>query len=469
VANEPVSSVTEPTSVPLGSKVVLVVSTGPAATYGANAAVPGVLGRPQAAALEAMQAIGLNAQVFTETSQEYEWGAVVSQWPKAGQLAASGSNAALLVSTGPAVEGTALTRVPAVIGTTEADARAALERAGLHAATVGVFSPTVAEGIVVGQLPEERTVAPPPAKSKAWMWILAVLAVLLVVLAAVWFAGRDQAPAEMVRVPGVVGMAQPKAEEAITAVGLEVGRITESPSTTATAGAVMSQDPAKGDEVEKGSRVDLVVATASDLVVVPDVTGMSKDDALQELARAQLKVSTTEAPSDSVPAGDVMSQSPKAGQQVPPDTEVGIVVSNGPKNVSVPDVSGMTKTEAEQEIGDAGLVAKSVEGYSTSVPADQVISQTPPSGASVAPGTQVALLISKGPEPAGTEMVKVPSVVGEALSDAKSTLTSAGFKVVSYEMDGSGKPADQVLYQNPAAGLDVAKGSEIALLVSSGQ
>ena len=468
MANESGYDTSTPTAVPLGSDVVLVVSKGAATAYGANAPVPGVVGKPQADALEAMQQIGLNAQVFTQMSQEAGRGTVLAQWPKAGELAASGSNAALLVSSGAAVEGTALTGVPTVIGATQADARATLERDGLHPAAVGVHSATVPEGIVLGQLPEERAIAPAPKKSNAWLWVLAALALLLVVLAVVWFAGPGK-PAEMVTVPGVVGLAQPQAEDAIAAAGLVVGTITESPSTTATAGTVTAQDPAKGQKVDEGAKVDLVVAIKSNLVAVPDVTGMSRDEAIQALARVQLKVATTEAPSDKVPKGDVVSQSPKAGQQVPVDTEVGIVVSTGPAQVSVPDVTGVDVATAISNLDKVGLLAKPIDTYSPTIPVGQVTSQAPPAGTLVAPGTTIEMLVCAGPPPAGVETVKVPNVVGKTLSDATAAITDAGLKAISVEMDGSGEPAGQVVYQTPAAGESVPRLSQVALLVSSGK
>ena len=470
MASEADASAYRPTAVPLGSTVVLLLSKGPALAHAANSPVPGVVGRPQVEALEAVQRAGLNAQVFTQASQESPAGAVVAQWPKAGELAAAGSTGVLLVSTGAAAEGTALTGVPTVIGSSEADAQATLERVGLHTTTLVVDSPTVPEGIVLGQLPEERVAGTSAtgAKSRAGLWVAIVAVVLVAVVAGIWLAGRGGS-VEMVTVPGVVGLAQPEAEQALADAGLEVGTITESPSATVPVGDVIEQDPAEGDEVDQGSKVDLVVAVESDLVEVPDVVGMSKDEALQTLARAQMQVSVTEAPSDDVAAGNVVSQSPKAGQQVPVDTEVGIVVSTGQGNVSVPNVAGLPVAEAEQELKDIGLTPEPVDAYDATVPADMVISQSPPSGASVAPGTPIVLLVSQGPAPAGAETVEVPNVVGKALSDATTALTGAGLKVVSFAMDGSGKPADQVLYQTPAAGESAPRDSQVALVVSSGK
>ncbi|NTU71188.1 MAG: PASTA domain-containing protein [Coriobacteriia bacterium] len=458
------------TLVPVGSPIVLIVSKGMAPASSADATVPDVVGEAQADALTALQQVGMNAQIFTQANETYARGKVIAQWPRSRELAAPGTTAALMVSSGAPAEGTSLMGVPNVVGQTEAAAQATLEQSRLSHSVLAAFSPTVPTGVVMAQVPEERSVVPAP-KSKLWLWLMAALAVLLIAVAAMFFFNQPPATDEVVVVPDVVGMVQADAEAALTEIGLTAGRITESQSTTAAAGSVMSQDPAKDAEVAKGSRVNLVVAVKSDLVEVPNVVGSTRDSALQTLGRAELKVSTTEAASDSVAKGTVISQSPKAGQQVPADTEVGIVVSTGAKqtNVSVPNVVGMSSADAKAEIADNGLKAKAVESYSASVPKGDVIGQSPSAGASVAAGTQIMVLVSAGPVPSGGDTVSVPDVVGMSVADATAELTAAGLKLVSYKTDGTGAPADEVVYQTPLASEDAPKNSQVVLVVSSGK
>jgi len=456
------------TVVPVGSTVVLVVSKGAAPSTSANSPVPNATGMAQADALNALQVIGMNAQVFTQPSQTHTRGKVIAQWPSPGEIVAPGTSAALLVSSGAVAEGAALVGVPTVVGQPEASAQAALERGRLQSSVLRAFSPTIPEGVVMAQVPDERTVV--VAKpSKTWLWAGAALAVLLVAIAIVFLLGRSPSSAEMVEVPGVVGETQEKAEASLTDAGLEIGTIKESSSNTATVGTVMSQDPAQGASVAKGSKVELVIATSSELVDVPDVVGQTRDEALQTLARAQLEVKVTEAVADAVDAGTVVSQSPRAEQQVPANTEVGIVIGVAPAstNVDVPDVLGQGVGSAKQSIAGAGLTAKTVDSFSAA-PEGEVIGQAPGGGESVAPGTQVVLLVSAGPPPT-SQTVTVPNVVGMLLSEAETTLTDAGLKVSSFETDGSTTPADTVLYQTPSADATAPEDSQVVLVVSSGK
>ena len=67
-----------------------------------------------------------------------------------------------------------------------------------------------------------------------------------------------------------------------------------------------------------------------------------------------------------------------------------------------------------------------LENYSQTVPNGQVISQAPAAGASVAPGTQVTIFVSKGPQPTDAQTVQVPNVVQQEQAKAEQTLKDVG-------------------------------------------
>lgn len=138
----------------------------------------------------------------------------------------------------------------------------------------------------------------------------------------------------------------------------------------------------------------------SNEVAVPDVTGMTQTEAETAITSAGLAVGTiTEASSDTVPTGQVVTQNPIAGANVAPGSAVALVFSRGPEPAIVPNVVGMTQSAAESAITGAELtVGVLSEQYSDNVPAGQVVSQDPMAGASVAPSSTVALVISRGPE-----------------------------------------------------------------------
>ena len=149
-------------------------------------------------------------------------------------------------------------------------------------------------------------------------------------------------------------------------------------------------------------------------MLVPDVVGLPQADAEAAIVGAGLTVGTVgTANSDTVPAGDVISQDPTAGNLVAPGSAVDLVVSLGPATVLVPDVVGLPQADAEAAIIGAGLTVGTVgTANSDTVPAGDVISQDPTGGNSVAPGSAVDLVVSLGPAPDG----EIPPAVGGATS-----------------------------------------------------
>ena len=140
---------------------------------------------------------------------------------------------------------------------------------------------------------------------------------------------------QTVAVPDLSGPAA-DAPDAITAAGLTVGDATEAYSDSVAAGDVMSQDPAAGTEVELGTAVAYVTSLGVQTVAVPDLSGPAAD-APDAITAAGLTVGdATEAYSDSVAAGDVMSQDPAAGTEVELGTAVAYVTSLGVQTVAVP-------------------------------------------------------------------------------------------------------------------------------------
>jgi len=218
-------------------------------------------------------------------------------------------------------------------------------------------------------------------------------------------------------VPNVVGMTEGAATTAINAVAnLSVGTVTYECSDTVAAGDVISQSPTAG-AAPCDSTVDLVVSSGQP--DVPDVVGMTEAAATTAInAVANLSVGTvTYECSDTVAAGDVISQSPTAGA-APCDSTVDLVVSSGQPDV--PNVVGMTEAAATTAINAvANLSVGTVTyEYSDTVAAGDVISQNPAAGAAPCDST-VDLLVSTG-----TCSVTVPDVTGMAEATAIATINA---------------------------------------------
>jgi len=367
---------------------------------------------------------------------------VISQSPAGGTSVQPGTAVNLVVSTGPC-QGTVT--VPDVVGLTQSAAEAAITAAGLYVGQVTeACSDSVPAGSVISQNPVAGASVQPGS------------AVDLVV-------STGPCPVT-VPVPDVVGLTQSAAEAAITAAGLYVGQVTEACSDSVPAGSVISQRPVGGTRVTEGTTVDLVVSTGPCLVTVPNVVGQAQSAAEAAITAAGLVVGqVTEACSDSVPAGSVISQNPAAGASVQPGSAVDLVISTGPCPVTVPDVVGQTQSAAAAAIQGAGLTVGTVtQQCSDTVPAGQVISQNPAAGASVAPGSAVNLVVSAGP-------AVVPNVVGQAQSAAAAAIQGAGLVVgVVQQVYSTTVAAGVVIRQNPAAGVTLSCGAAVNLLVSRG-
>jgi beta-lactam-binding protein with PASTA domain len=217
-----------------------------------------------------------------------------------------------------------------------------------------------------------------------------------------------------------------------------------------------------------GSRVNMVLSKGPESVAVPDVVGKAQADAEAALKGGGLVVGiVTQEYNATIPAGRVISQSPAAGTSVKHGSAVSLAVSKGPEPqpVAVPDVVGKAQADAGAVLTGAGLVVGTVtEAYHATIPAGSVISQSPAAGSSVLPGSQVDLVVSKGPEPGP---VAVPDVVGRPLAEAEAALISAGLvvgKVTEAQHDTI--PFGRVISQSPAAGTNTTSGSAVDLVVS---
>jgi serine/threonine-protein kinase len=137
---------------------------------------------------------------------------------------------------------------------------------------------------------------------------------------------------------------------------------------------------------------------------------------------------------------------------------VSVVVSKGRRPIPVPDVRRATVEVATAKLKDAGLIVKRADDVnSDTVPAGQVVSQTPESG-TLFRGDPVTIVVSKGPV-----MVQVPNVVGRPVAEAEQTLTALGFKVrKDYPF---GRLFDLVRVQSVDGGQTAPKGSTIILTI----
>ena len=452
--------------VPSGSRVIIVVSRGPMPEAPTGFAdMPDVVGIVQGDALSRLQEVGLAAQVFNDYSETVVRGHVMGQLPPRGNSAPVGTEAVLMVSSGPAASHTSAVALPSVVGLSEADAVARLRTGGLTPQIVRDFHPGIAAGLVADQLPNTLSLAELPNKrvSSAWIWLVTALVLAAAIGGAFWYFNRPST------VPNVVGLTQAQAQGAISSAGFSVGSV----GTTQTVGAadvgnVVTQTPVSETTARRGSAIDIVVSGGQALIDVPSVVGSNQPDAEKTLKDAGFRPSASQSYSTTVDKGLVIAQTPVAGQRVPAGTTIGITVSQGVANVIVPGLVGVPQGVAQDALKTAGLMVQSESNFDTSTPSGQVSSQLPIAGVSVAPGTIVGMVVSKGAPPAGTLGITIPNVTGQTSAKAQSILGSAGLSAVLVEWNGSGQKKGVVVGQIASPGVTTPKGSTVIVFVSSG-
>lgn len=299
-----------------------------------------------------------------------------------------------------------------------------------------------------------RTGRPRPSRT-----LLAVLAAVLlaVVGTGVWYINSGQ----FTTVPAVLDMTQDKAEQSLDKAGLGM-RTKQDFSDTVERGHVISTDPGPGGRIRNTGKVTVTLSKGPARAEVPNVVGMTFDEAKKKIEGAGLTVGEVGKQfSGETPQGSVLATDPKPGVERRPDTPVALTVSKGAA-LSVPKVQGMTVAAATSTLEDKGL---KVEVSDTQVYSDvakgSVAAQSPGDGEQLAKGDTVTLTVSKG-----KEMVTVPDVTGKSEAAAKQALTSAGFKV---SVDRPFFfPRDSVDSQSVKGGDQAAKGDTITIRMKGG-
>jgi eukaryotic-like serine/threonine-protein kinase len=201
---------------------------------------------------------------------------------------------------------------------------------------------------------------------------------------------------KQVSVPTVVGEQFFDARTKLENAGLVVGKPIRVESSNQAEGIVLKQDPPAGQKVDKGTEVILTVVKAPGQVVVPDIAaGASVQDATAALIDAGLVAGdTVDQPSSDVDAGKVIAFDPASGTSVDPGSTVNIVVSTGPEQVAVPNVTCLSFNAAMNQITNAGLtpVTGGAVPENPNCPnGSKVAAQSPAAGTQVDPGSNVTI------------------------------------------------------------------------------
>jgi serine/threonine-protein kinase len=299
---------------------------------------------------------------------------------------------------------TALAKQPADRYQTAAEMRADVERAiaGLPvtasvpivavSSDTAIMAPIGATAAAVAA--EEKTDQRSPV-----FWVLLTLGVLAVGLATV-LVGKAifGSPAvERVAVPNLSGLTVPQATLLLSQNGLVLGTQTpqasDKPKDT-----VIAQTPPQGDQIEKGQKVDVTTSAGKSQSTVPQLVGLTTSDtARAALVDAGLTLGKVTQVASDQPAGVVVAQGTPAQSQVDAGTPIDISVSDG--KTKVPDVTHQSEAQAKSDLANAGFNVNVITQEDGTVPAGQVLAQSPKAGTSAVKGTLVTITVAKAPPP----------------------------------------------------------------------
>jgi len=337
----------------------------------------------------------------------------------------------------------------------------------------GLRGTTVALPIGTGLQPSVAGAAPPRRRHRLLAAVVAIVLVAAAGAGAWWYVNAG--PGSYTTVPAMtVGVTTEQQEQQL----LSEQGLQGSPETafddTAPKGTIVKLDPGPGKRVPKGSMVTYTVSKGVDLVPVPSgVVGQLQEQAATALKAADLTpVYGDPQFDDTAPLGQVISATVKAtgadatpGLQVKRGSDIVLVYSKGPTPTTVTSVVGATVDDATTQLAaDKLKLNVADQQFNDTVPAGQIISQDPASGATAHHGDTVNVIVSKGPEP-----IPLPSFKDQKVEVAQAALQQAGFQVqIIYGYAGFAiHPNNRVYDQTPTGGKDktAPHGSTVTLYV----
>ncbi|WP_277376068.1 Stk1 family PASTA domain-containing Ser/Thr kinase [Paenibacillus polymyxa] len=277
------------------------------------------------------------------------------------------------------------------------------------------------------QLPNKQTSK--KNRKKTIFWVTLVLVLLLCMGGVVYYVQSVLVVPE-VKVPSVLTQTEDQAKVTLSKAGLVIDDPIQHEYKEGIApGVVFYQSYPEGSLVKEGTEISLKVGIAKPLTPMPDVKGQSYENAVKLLTAQQIKetqIQQNEQFSDQA-EGTVISQTPAANEPFDKDSvQVVLTVSKGAATVKMPNLVGMTQSQAENEVKKAGLKVGSIkEEFSYEQDKGKVTKQWPSeAGSDLPPNTEITFYVSTGyPPEAITLPFNVPVAPKEEGKNSKIRIT----------------------------------------------
>jgi serine/threonine-protein kinase len=196
-------------------------------------------------------------------------------------------------------------------------------------------------------------------------------------------------------VPSVAGESQGAATEALEEAGFEVEAEREN-SATVDEGDVIQTNPGGGESATNGSTVTIVVSSGPQLVKIPVLVGSARGRAVEEIRARGLVPEVAEEETETGTPGEVLRQTPSAGEEAEPGSTVGIVVAKAKRKVKVPGVVGEERREAVEELRASGFGPfVEEEEVADEAKIGFVLRQSPSGGTATVEGEEVVIVVGK--------------------------------------------------------------------------
>ncbi len=295
-------------------------------------------------------------------------------------------------------------------------------------------------------------------RERRWPWYAIGALALALVGVLLYLILSGALAAEKRDVPRVTGKQLVEARAVMERAGFAVQ--TERVQSSQPFDQVVDQDPNGGEEAERGSTVTLEVSGGPGDVLVPAVENLSQGQAVDELDKADLEVTIDREFSDKVKKDFAIRTVPPEGTEVTKGTRVRLLVSKGPEQITVPDVTGLSRESAEARLRDEGFEV-GIQEQESDEPEGDVVSESPGAGTRLTRGDRVTITVSTG-----RPKVDVPDVVGMTEAKATARLGAAGLTPVRQERQVTDPTQDGiVLEQRPGSGTEVDKGHQVVIVV----
>lgn len=307
-----------------------------------------------------------------------------------------------------------------------------------------------------------------PSSNKKKTLIIGLAMILVVVLGAligdaVFSRGNGNTPEEVideeVNIPLIMGLSKEEAEDLLKDAGL-ILEVTGTETSEEVEGTVIKVIPEEGTPVKKGVTVSVVLSAGQEKLYIPDITGSTLESAQIILGNNGFVLGTSsEEFSETVPAGEIISQDPVVNTSMPKGSAVNVIVSKGQEIVlsDVPDLKGRTEREAQALLEARGLLIGQVTKVPTGNEAQsgRIVEQSIPAATEVKEATKINITVYEYTE------VNIPgNLIGKTAGEAMTALKALGLNPVL--IDGT-QSSDLVVELDPSRG-PVPYGSTVNVL-----